>query len=87
MCSGYSLVMALRGKNAVRRWRALMGAVDPGEAATDSLRAAVGQSVLRNGLHGASCAGEATESIIGSLIGAGEAATSLAADVTMNSVL
>lgn len=55
--SGPSIIMVLEGKKAVKRWREIMGPVDPVKAKSESpnsLRAFVGKSLLQNGLHGSS---------------------------------
>ncbi|XP_069318410.1 thioredoxin domain-containing protein 3 [Eulemur rufifrons] len=66
LSEGPSLVMVLTKWNAVAEWRHLMGPIDPEEArllSPDSIRAQFGISVLKNTVHGASDAYEATESI------------------------
>jgi len=52
MTSGPVVVLALEGEDAIRRWRELMGATDPAQAAPGTLRAAYGQDVRRNAVHG-----------------------------------
>ena len=52
MSSGPCLVMVLAGGGAIKRWRELMGATDPEEAAEGTLRASFGTNVERNATHG-----------------------------------
>merc|ERR1719310_655439 len=55
--TGPSLIMVLKGKGAVMRWRKMMGPVDPELAMSERpncLRAKAGRNILQNGLHGSS---------------------------------
>ena len=52
MSSGPAIVLALEADDAIRRWRELMGATDPGQAAAGSLRREFGTSIERNATHG-----------------------------------
>ncbi len=52
MSSGPCIVMALEGPDAIKRWRALMGATDPAKADADTLRREFGASIERNATHG-----------------------------------
>ena len=52
MSSGPCVVMALEAPDAIRRWRALMGATDPGKADAGTLRKDFGSSIERNATHG-----------------------------------
>ncbi len=52
MSSGPCIVMVLEAASAIRKWRDLMGATNPAEAETDSLRNEFGTSVERNATHG-----------------------------------
>lgn len=52
MSSGPAIVLALEADGAIRRWRELMGATDPGKAAPGSLRREFGTSIERNATHG-----------------------------------
>lgn len=52
MSSGPCIVMALEAPDAIRKWRDLMGATDPGKAADGTLRKAFGASIERNATHG-----------------------------------
>lgn len=46
------MALALEGDDAIRRWRDLMGATDPGKAAEGTIRAQFGTSIDRNATHG-----------------------------------
>ena len=52
MSSGPVVVLALEAPDAIRRWRALMGATDPAEADAGTLRKDFGASIERNATHG-----------------------------------
>ena len=52
MTSGPCVVMVLGGDGAIERYRALMGATNPGAAAENTLRALHGENVERNAVHG-----------------------------------
>ena len=52
MSSGPAIVLALEAPEAIRRWRALMGATDPGKAESGTLRQELGNSIERNVTHG-----------------------------------
>ncbi|SDP04680.1 nucleoside-diphosphate kinase [Desulforhopalus singaporensis] len=52
MASGPCIVMVLQADNAITRWRELMGATDPAEAAEGTLRREFGKSVGVNATHG-----------------------------------
>jgi len=52
MSSGPCLVMVLEAEEAIKKWRQLMGATNPVEAAEGSLRRRFGTSVERNATHG-----------------------------------
>ena len=52
MSSGPAVVLALEAADAIRRWRDLMGATDPGKAEPGSLRREFGESIERNATHG-----------------------------------
>lgn len=52
MSSGPCIVMALEAPDAIRKWRDLMGATDPGKAAEGTLRKDFGSSIERNATHG-----------------------------------
>jgi nucleoside-diphosphate kinase len=52
MSSGPCLVMVLEGPQAIRKWRNLMGATNPADAAPGTLRREFGASLGRNAVHG-----------------------------------
>ena len=52
MSSAPCVVMALEKEGAVKAWRDLMGATDPGKADEGTLRKAFGGSVGENAVHG-----------------------------------
>jgi nucleoside-diphosphate kinase len=52
MSSGPSVLLALEAPDAIPKWRALMGATDPGKADGGTLRKDFGSSIERNATHG-----------------------------------
>jgi nucleoside-diphosphate kinase len=52
MSSGPCLLMALEAPDAIKKWRTLMGATDPGKADAGTLRKDFGSSIERNATHG-----------------------------------
>ncbi len=52
MSSGPCVVMALEADNAIAKWRDLMGATNPAEAAEGTLRREFGSSIGENATHG-----------------------------------
>ncbi|MCL6481816.1 MAG: nucleoside-diphosphate kinase [Firmicutes bacterium] len=52
MSSGKVVVMVLEGENAILRWRELMGATDPAQAAPGTIRREFGTSIQNNCTHG-----------------------------------
>ncbi len=52
MSSGKVVVMVLEGENAILRWRDLMGATDPAQAAPGTIRREFGTSIQNNCTHG-----------------------------------
>jgi nucleoside-diphosphate kinase len=52
MSSGPCIVMALEATDAIRKWRALMGATDPGKADAGTIRQEFGGSIEHNATHG-----------------------------------
>jgi nucleoside-diphosphate kinase len=52
MSSGPCVVLALEKENAVKAWRDLMGATNPGEAAEGTLRKDFATSIGENAVHG-----------------------------------
>jgi nucleoside-diphosphate kinase len=52
MSAGPAIVMVLEAPDAIRKWRALMGATDPAKADPGTLRKEFAQSIERNATHG-----------------------------------
>jgi nucleoside-diphosphate kinase len=52
MSSGPVIVMALAAPDAIKKWRALMGATDPAKAEPGTLRKEFGASIENNATHG-----------------------------------
>ena len=52
MSSGPCVLLALEAPDAIRKWRALMGATDPEKADAGTLRKEFGSSIERNATHG-----------------------------------
>jgi nucleoside-diphosphate kinase len=52
MSSGPVIVLALEADDAIRKWRNLMGATDPGKAEAGTLRKEFGRSIEHNATHG-----------------------------------
>lgn len=52
MSSGPCIVMCLEAPDAIRTWRALMGATDPAKADAGTLRREFGSSIEFNAAHG-----------------------------------
>ncbi len=52
MSSGPCVLLALEAPDAIKKWRALMGATDPGKADAGTLRKDFGSSIERNATHG-----------------------------------
>lgn len=52
MSSGPAIVLALEAPDAIKKWRALMGATDPGKADAGTLRKQFGSSIENNATHG-----------------------------------
>lgn len=52
MSSGPAVVLALEAPDAVRKWRELMGATNPAQAAEGTIRRTFATSIERNATHG-----------------------------------
>jgi len=52
MSEGPIVVMALRGDDAIAKWRQTMGATNPTDAEEGTIRKLFGQSIERNSVHG-----------------------------------
>ncbi|MDA2914021.1 nucleoside-diphosphate kinase, partial [Acidobacteriia bacterium AH_259_A11_L15] len=59
MSSGQVVVMVLEGDGAIARWREVMGATDPAQAAPGTLRKEFGTSIQNNCTHGSDGPGTA----------------------------
>src|ERR671913_776386 len=56
MSQGPVVVLALEADDAIRKWRNLMGATDPGKAEAGTLRKEFGRSIENNATHGSDAA-------------------------------
>ena len=56
MSSGPAIVMVLEAPGAIKKWRTLMGATDPGKADAGTLRKEFAESIERNATHGSDAA-------------------------------
>jgi nucleoside-diphosphate kinase len=52
MSSGPCVLLALEAPDAIKKWRTLMGATDPGKADAGTLRKDFGSNIERNATHG-----------------------------------
>lgn len=52
MSEGPIVVMALQAPDAIKRWRAVMGATDPAKAEAGTIRREFGSNIERNATHG-----------------------------------
>jgi nucleoside-diphosphate kinase len=52
MSSGPCILLALEAPDAIRKWRATMGATDPAKAEAGTMRQEFGESIERNATHG-----------------------------------
>jgi nucleoside-diphosphate kinase len=52
MAQGPVVVLALEAPDAIKKWRALMGATDPAKAEAGTLRKEFGKSIETNATHG-----------------------------------
>jgi nucleoside-diphosphate kinase len=52
MSQGPAVVLALEAPDAIKKWRALMGATDPAKADAGTLRKEFGTSIENNATHG-----------------------------------
>jgi len=52
MSSGPAVVLVLEAPDAIKKWRALMGATDPAKADAGTLRKEFAESIERNATHG-----------------------------------
>ena len=59
MASGPAIVAVLEAPDAIKKWRALMGATDPAKADAGTIRKEFAQSIERNATHGSDAPGTA----------------------------
>jgi nucleoside-diphosphate kinase len=52
MSSGPCVLLALEAPDAIKKWRATMGATDPGKAEAGTIRKEFGSSIEHNATHG-----------------------------------
>jgi len=52
MSSGPCVLLALEAPDAIKKWRATMGATDPAKAEAGTMRKEFGESIERNATHG-----------------------------------
>lgn len=52
MTEGPTVVMALESENAISKWRELMGATNPANAAEGTIRKKFAENIERNSVHG-----------------------------------
>ena len=63
MSSGPAVVILLEGKDAISRYRALMGATNPADAEPGTIRAEFASNVEQNAVHGSDAPETAAEEI------------------------
>lgn len=63
MMSGPVVVQALEGEDAIARYREVMGATNPAEAAAGTIRAEFAESIEANSVHGSDAPETAAEEI------------------------
>ena len=63
MMSGPVVVQVLEGENAIAKYREVMGATNPAEAAEGTIRKLYAKSVGENSVHGSDAAATAAEEI------------------------
>jgi nucleoside-diphosphate kinase len=63
ICSGPVIVMVVRGSQAVKKARELMGPTDSRKAPTGTIRGDFGEDITVNVVHGSDSAGSATREI------------------------
>lgn len=63
MTSGPSIVMIIKGENAISKSRELMGPTDPAKAPKGSIRGDYGSDITINSIHGSDCSESAEREI------------------------
>lgn len=63
MSEGSVVVMVLEGENAIAKWREVMGATNPANAADGTIRKKFAESIERNAVHGSDARETAAQEI------------------------
>jgi nucleoside-diphosphate kinase len=63
MTEGSVVVMVLEGENAIAKWREVMGATNPANAAEGTIRKKFAESIERNAVHGSDAPETAAQEI------------------------
>ncbi|HEY3938442.1 MAG TPA: nucleoside-diphosphate kinase [Bryobacteraceae bacterium] len=63
MTEGPVVVLALEGENAIAKWRELMGATNPANAAEGTVRKRFAENIERNSVHGSDAPETAAQEI------------------------
>jgi len=63
MSSGPAIVLVLEAPDAIRKWRATMGATDPAKADAGTIRKLFAESIERNAIHGSDSAENAEKEL------------------------
>lgn len=63
MSEGSVVVMVLEGENAIAKWREVMGATNPANAAEGTIRKKFAESIERNAVHGSDAPETAAQEI------------------------
>jgi len=63
MTSGPSIIMIIKGENAISKCRSIMGPTDPAKAPSGSIRGDHGSDITFNTIHGSDCAENAQREI------------------------
>jgi nucleoside-diphosphate kinase len=63
MTEGRVILLALEAENAVAKWRQLMGATNPAQAAEGTIRKRFAENIERNAVHGSDAADTAAQEI------------------------
>jgi|SRR5579875_643399 len=63
MTEGPAIVMVLEGENAITKWRELMGATNPANAAEGTIRKRFAENIERNCVHGSDAQETAAQEI------------------------
>jgi nucleoside-diphosphate kinase len=63
MTEGPVVVLALEGENAIDKWREVMGATNPANAAEGTIRKRFAENIERNCVHGSDAAATAAQEV------------------------